>query len=77
LIPLIVWLPGGVVTVYAGGAYPDWCGRCWSSSAVRVRFYLFTAEGPRFAGLWWACQVCDPDRFDGGGDGLGDVGAAV
>lgn len=75
---MIVWLSGGQVKVYAGGAYPDWCDRCMSSSAVRIRFYLFTTEGPRFAGLWWACQVCDPGRFDEDGPaGGGDPGVLV
>jgi hypothetical protein len=64
-----VWVSGGELKVYAGGAYPDWCDRCMSSAAVRIRFYLFTTDGPRFAGLWWACQVCDPQRFEGDGPG--------
>lgn len=72
---MILW-NNGVVDVYAGGAWPDWCGRCMSSSAVRIRFYLWTSAGPRFAGLWWACQVCDPDRFDDD-DEIGDAGVLV
>lgn len=58
-----------------GGTYPDWCPRCATSSAILIRFYLWLPDGPRFAGLWWACQVCDPDRFDGGGQG--DAGVLV
>jgi hypothetical protein len=72
---VIVWAGWGI-QVYAGGTYPDWCDRCMTSSAVRIRFYVFTVEGPRFVGLWWACQVCDPERFDDAG-GEGDEPAPV
>lgn len=74
---MIGWLSGRDmdVTVYAGGAWPDWCDRCMTSSAVRIRFYLFTLTGPEFVGLWWACQVCDPHRFDSGDGPPGDTPA--
>lgn len=74
---MIVWLSAGQLKVYAGGAYPDWCDRCMSSAAVKIRFYLFTPLGPRFAGLWWACQVCDPGRFEDGPAGDEPVPALV
>jgi hypothetical protein len=74
---VIVWVSGGHVPVYAGGAWPDWCDRCMTSSAVRIRFYLWTVEGPRFVGLWWACQACDPHRFDEGEGPAGDTPALV
>lgn len=73
---MIVW-PGREIRVYAGGAWPDWCDRCMSSSAVRVRFYVFAPDGPRFVGLWWACQVCDPGRFSDWSAGEGDAGVLV
>lgn len=73
---MILW-PGREVNVYAGGAWPDWCDRCMSSSAVLIRFYTFPAAGPRFAGVWWACQVCDPDRFGELGYDDGDAGVLV
>ena len=62
---------GRFVDLIAGGAYPDWCNRCMSSSAVRVRFYVLSADGPRMVGLWWACGRCDPEQFndDDGRDG--------
>lgn len=62
------------VEVVAGGAYPDWCERCMSSAAVRVRLYVLCPDGPRLVGLWWACMGCDPDRFD---DQDGDDDALV
>ena len=76
---MIVWTGGHLVQIIPGGAYPAWCDRCMSSSAVRVRFYIWCTDGPRFAGLWWACQVCDPDRFDGdeGEAPEGDAGMLV
>lgn len=62
---MILWA-GGPVDVVAGGSYPAWCDRCMSSSAVRIRFYILAGDGPRPVGLWFACQVCDPHRFDDG-----------
>lgn len=63
---------GRFVEVVAGGAYPSWCDRCMSSSAVRIGYYVLTLDGPRRCGLWWACMCCDPERFEGWGDGDGD-----
>jgi hypothetical protein len=48
-----------------------------TSSAVRVRFYLWTMSGPQFIGLWWACQVCDPGRFNESDGPPGDEPALV
>jgi len=75
----VIWWPGSgavEVDVVAGGTWPDWCDRCMTSSAVLIRFYLWLPAGPRFAGVWWACRVCDPQRF-GGDEVDGDDGALV
>lgn len=60
---------GRPVEVITGGTWPAWCNRCMTSSAVRIRFYVLGPDGPLPAGLWWACQACDPDRFGGDEDG--------
>lgn len=40
-----------------------------SSAAVRVRLYVLEESGPRWVGLAWACTTCDPEKFNGAGDG--------
>lgn len=71
---MILWIGSGagsgIVELVAGDAYPDWCDRCMTSGAVRIRFYVLEENGPRWVGLAWACVTCDPDKFnDAGGDG--------
>ncbi len=72
---------GGQVWVVAGAARLEWCDRCMSSSAVRMRLYVLREDAdPVFVvpvGLSYACMVCDPDRFDGGEGGEGDTAVFV
>jgi hypothetical protein len=69
--------------IVPGEPRADWCNRCMSSSAVRLRFYVLRWEAdPIFVipvGLAYACMVCNPEHF-GMGDGdepEGDEGVLV
>lgn len=67
-----------------GAPRAEWCDRCMTSSAVRVRFYILrTDTDPVFVwpvGLAYACGVCNPGSFaadaddDPDGDALTPVG---
>lgn len=74
---MIAWTGGHIVPLIPGGTYADWCDRCMTSSVVKIRFYLWCTDGPRFAGLWRGCQVCEPEKFGEDESPDGDEGAMV
>lgn len=63
---------GGEVRLIAGEPRADWCDRCMTSSAVRLRFYVLREDAdPVFVvpvGLSYACMVCEPEVFGMGGE---------
>lgn len=67
--------------IVPGGARLEWCDRCMSSSAIRVRLYVLREDAdPVFVvpvGLKYGCMVCDPEKFDLDDDFDGDAGAPV
>ena len=65
---MILWTWGHHLEVVAGDMYPAWCDQCQASTAVRVRLYILTDDGPWFVGLWFACTQCDEDRFGDDGE---------
>jgi hypothetical protein len=60
----------------------EWCDRCMTSSAVRLRVYVLSVDAdPVFVlpvGLRYGCMACDPEMFglvDDDDGPWGDAGA--